>query len=197
MKSLIDNWRTICIKKNFIGIGSTRKVYRMNDRVIKVHLNSLGYHQSRREYEIYNDLIGTEFARLLAPIEYVDKNICLQKYYREVPMHHNQSFDIQKRSGNWSIPRNYEATIKLLDEVYDAFDLKDSSNYGIDERGELVLIDYGMSKKIYESQWVPKVENGEIPQIEFSTCEQCGEKKEIRVYGENDSDIRCVDCGKE
>jgi hypothetical protein len=31
-------------------------------------------------------------------------------------------------------------------------DLKDSGNYGLDDVGNLILIDYGMTKKLYERQ---------------------------------------------
>lgn len=87
--------------------------------------------------------------------------------------------------------------IAVLDQKWDAFDLKDSSNYGLNEHQELILIDYGMSKTLYNQEWIPAVERGEIPQIEIHICNVCRFKKEIRMYGKSDYDMRCISCGKE
>ena len=35
LEELIRNWRTYCIEENFIGIGSSMKVYRAGENVIK------------------------------------------------------------------------------------------------------------------------------------------------------------------
>lgn len=77
-------------------------------------------------------------------------------------------------------------------------DLKDSGNYGLDDVGNLnlILIDYGMTKKLYERQWVPLAESGILPQITFAKCQSGGVEREIRTYGQEDVDIRCVACGK-
>lgn len=46
LANLIENWTIYCTKNNFIGLGSSRKVYRFKEFVIKVHLNHIGYYQS-------------------------------------------------------------------------------------------------------------------------------------------------------
>lgn len=63
--------------------------------------------------------------------------------------------------------------------------------------GKLVFIDYGLSKSVYEMEWVPLAEAGILPQIDFDFCKVCGVEKELRMYGENDLDKRCYSCGKE
>lgn len=84
-----------------------------------------------------------------------------------------------------------------LDQEFDSFDLKDSDNYGLNEQGKLVFIDFGMTKSLYETEWVPLAEVGVLPQIDFDFCTVCGEQKELRMYGEDDGDKRCYSCGKE
>ena len=54
-----------------------------------------------------------------------------------------------------------------------------------------------MTKKLYEKKWVPLAEAGILPQISLEVCQSCGVKKEIRTYGREDADRRCVACGKE
>lgn len=95
------------------------------------------------------------------------------------------------------IPHVYEEVLKLLDKEFDSFDLKDSSNYGLNNSNKLVFIDYGMTKRLYETEWVPLAESGVLPQIYFDFCRVCGIEKELRMYGENDKDKRCYLCGKE
>ncbi len=87
--------------------------------------------------------------------------------------------------------------MELLDKEFDSFDLKDSSNYGLNKEGKLTFIDYGMTKSLYEKQWVPLAESGILPQIDFDHCSVCGKKKELRMYGDSDHDKRCYSCGKE
>lgn len=87
--------------------------------------------------------------------------------------------------------------LHLLDKEFDCFDIKDSSNYGWHSNGHLVLIDYGMTKKLYEESWVPLAESGILPQIDFDHCQICGIKKELRMYGDSDTDKRCYECGKQ
>jgi len=108
-----------------------------------------------------------------------------------------QSFNIRERESFWKFPTHYDECMEILDKKFDSFDLKDSSNYGINEKNELVFIDYGMSKQLYNEQWVPAVERGEVPHIEIHKCDICGIRKEIRIYGEADNDRRCLECGKE
>ncbi len=54
LKDTIQNWKKYCIEENFIGIGSTRKVFKVSDYVVKFHLHSIGCIQSKNELDIYN-----------------------------------------------------------------------------------------------------------------------------------------------
>lgn len=40
---LVKNWTSICVNKNIVGIGSTRKVYRWQNYVLKVPLYEMGH----------------------------------------------------------------------------------------------------------------------------------------------------------
>lgn len=81
LEELIENWKLYCKKGNFVGIGSTRKVYRVSDYVIKVHLHPIGYNQSQNEFEIFTEMANKSLDSLLAQTYYFDDLISIQKYY--------------------------------------------------------------------------------------------------------------------
>jgi len=197
LQEIIRNWEEYCSEENFIGIGSTRKVFKVFDYVVKLHLHSIGLEQSKNELNIYRKMLERELNKLFAPTYYVDEFISIQKYYNPVEMRDNQSFEIDIEKDKNLIPAKYGEVLCLLDKEFDCFDLKDSSNYGLNEQGKLTFIDYGMSKSLYEKQWVPLAEAGILPQIYYDFCSVCGIKKELRMYGDNDNDKRCYKCGKE
>lgn len=197
LKDIIQNWKKYCIEENFIGIGSTRKVFKVSDYVVKFHLHPIGCIQSKNELDIYNVMQKKGLQEMFAQTYYVDKLISIQKYYQPLALRDNQSFEVDFANDNKIIPNNYEEILKLLDKEFDSFDLKDSSNYGLNKEGKLTFIDYGMTKSLYEKQWVPLAESGILPQIDFDYCSVCGKKKELRMYGDFDHDKRCYSCGKE
>ncbi|GGE71113.1 ASC-1-like (ASCH) protein [Priestia taiwanensis] len=197
IEDIASNWRMYCIDRNFIGIGSTRKVYRVGKYVVKIHKHPIGYKQSLNELEIYTWMVEAGLSELFAKTYYVDENITIQQYVEQLELRNNQCFEIDIENDQALLPPHYEEVYRILDEKFDSFDLKDSSNYGLDIHNKLVFIDYGMTKKLYEDEWVPLAESGVLPQMELTTCSECGLEKEIRVYGENDTDKRCYACGKE
>lgn len=197
LQELINHWKGYCNEDNFIGIGSTRKVYRVYDYVVKVHLHRIGYEQSKNEFSIYNKMLEKSLHEMLAVPYYTDESISIQKYYKPIEMRDNQSFEMDIERDKKFLHENYKRVLEILDHEFACFDLKDSSNYGINEQGKLVLIDYGMTKSLYEEQWVPLAEAGILPQIDFDYCRICGIQKELRMYGENDNDKRCYTCGKQ
>ncbi|GAA0339633.1 hypothetical protein GCM10008967_32490 [Bacillus carboniphilus] len=197
LETIMENWNDYCKVENFVGIGSTRKVYRVGDYVVKVYLHPLGYLQSKNELDIYEAMVEKGLQGLFAQTYYVDEYISIQKYYEPLEMRNNQSFEIDMKKDEDLIPEMYEEVLLQLDKEYDCFDLKDSSNYGLNNSRKLVFIDYGMSKKLYEQQWVPLAEAGILPQIDFDYCTSCRFKKELRMYGDHDKDKRCFSCGKE
>ena len=197
LEDIIENWSSYCKDENFVGIGSTRKVYKVSDYVIKVHLHLIGYIQSQNELRIYNAMESNGFAPLLAKTYYVDEFMSIQKYYLPLDLNDNQSYEIDSEVHNHLIPNLFESVLDELDAKFDCFDLKDSSNFELNHKRKLVFTDYGMTKSLYENKWVPLAEEGILPQIYFELCDTCGEKKELRMYGNNDSDKRCFECGKE
>lgn len=196
-EDLIRDWRTYCTEENFIGIGSSRKVYKAGEWVIKVHLHPIGHLQSQNEMAIYNAMKATELDPMFAALLYVDERLAVQQYCTPIKRLNNQSFEIDRKQHSSLFPERYEEALRTLDRKFGGFDLKDSDNYGLNERGKLVFIDYGMSRSLYEKEWVPLAESGVLPQIDFDTCNRCGEKKELRMYGKADRDKRCYSCGKE
>lgn len=197
LNQIINNWKLYCKDESFVGIGSTRKVYRVFDYVIKVHLHSIGYKQSLNEFNIYNAMLEKGLEALFAQTYYVDESISIQKYYSPLDLIDNQSYEIDINQHSNLIPDKYEHVLKVLDQEFDCFDIKDSSNYGLNNAGKLVFTDYGMTKTLYEQEWVPLAEAGILPQIYFDYCSVCGIEKELRMYGEEDEDKRCFECGKE
>lgn len=197
LEQLIQNWSQYCNEGNFVGIGSTRKVYKVSDYVIKVHLHPIGYKQSVNELEIYNSMNEKGLGALLAQTYYVVDYISIQEYYTPLELKSNQSYEINTEEHSHLIPKLFGETLKELDRKFDCFDLKDSSNFGLDSNHKLIFIDYGMTKSLYEESWVPFAEEGILPQIHFDFCDICKMRKELRMYGEDDKDRRCYECGKE
>lgn len=197
LNELIKSWGSYCTEDNFIGIGSTRKVYRTRDYVIKIHMHPIGYKQSLKELELWNYAVANDLTELFARTYYVDELISIQNFYEPVELKNNQSFEIDVKREQDLIPNMYKEVLFLLDKEFDSFDLKDSDNYGLNNKKKLVFIDYGMTKKLYETEWVPLAESGVLPQIHFDFCSVCGLEKELRMYGDHDQDNRCYLCGKE
>ncbi|MGG2054486.1 protein kinase [Lysinibacillus pakistanensis] len=197
LKQIIQSWDQYCRDENFVGIGSTRKVYRVLDYVIKVHLHPIGYKQSKKELEIYTSMVDKGLAQLFAQTYYDDDFISVQKYYKPLELKNNQTYEVKDEENQCLIPNLFDEVLEILDKNFDGFDLEDSSNYGLNNDGKLVFTDYGMTKSLYEKEWVPLAEEGILPQIHFDFCSVCGLEKELRMYGDNDRDKRCYNCGKE
>lgn len=196
IKEVLQKATEITTSQNFIGIGSTRKVYRYKNSVVKKHLHKIGYLQSSKEQEIYSELNLKGMAQYLAPVLYADEKLSIQPFYEPIPLKNGETYNIEFKTDDRSTEELREV-IEEIDKKYDGFDLLDSGNYGLNHNGNLILIDYGMTKKLYENEWVPLATAGILPQIYFESCQVCGQEKELRVYGENDSDRRCLACGKE
>ena len=197
LKELVNNWELYCTEKNYIGIGSTRKVFRVNDYVIKQHLHPLGFKQSLKEIEIYHHIKNIGLSELFAEVYYVNELMSIQRFYKSLELLNNQTYKLNISSENKLIPKQYNEALKLLDKEFDSFDLKDSGNYGLNKKNNIVFIDYGMTKNIYEMEWVPLAEAGILPQIYYEKCSVCEIEKELRIYGEKDKDKRCYTCGKQ
>ncbi|MDQ0177737.1 protein kinase [Bacillus chungangensis] len=193
---IINHLDDLLCEESFIGIGSTRKVYRYKEFVIKKHLHELGYKQSLNEQKIYQTLEAQNLSKHIAPVLYMDQHMIIQPYYKPLDLINNDTYDLDFEKDD-RITNDLKKALSLIDKELDGFDFFDSSNYGSNENGELVLIDYGMTKKLYENMWVPLAEEGILPQIFIEKCQSCGLEKELRIYGEHDTDRRCLACGKE
>lgn len=178
LERLIQNWSQYCKEDNFVGIGSTRKVYKVSDYVIKVHLHPIGCKQSLNELEIYTSMNKKGLDVLLARTYYVDDYISIQKQYKPLELKGNQSYEINAEEHSLFIPNLFGTVLDVLDSEFDCFDLKDSSNFGLDSNHKLTFIDYGMTRRLYEERWVPLAEEGILPQIDFDFCDICKVKKE-------------------
>lgn len=187
---------TVLENAEMIGIGSTRKVFRYGDLVIKTFLHPIGYEQSKNEYAMYKALKALGLEKHIAPILYISEKYTIQPFYEQLPLNNNCSYDIDLEA-DLRLTEDLKAALHVIDKDLDGFDFKDSGNYGLDANGNLILIDYGMTKKLYEEQWVPLAEAGKLPQIRFEVCRVCNIEKELRMYGNDDKDNRCVECGKD
>ena len=180
---------------NMIGIGSTRKVYKYKNYVIKTFLHPLGYKQSMNEKHMYDVLHEKGIAEHIAPVLFLNEHYMVQPLFQPLPLEQECTYDLNLQSDP-RLTKDLSKALQLLDSELDGFDFLDSGNYGLNNQGELVLIDYGMTKTLYEQEWVPLAEAGILPQIYSKMCNSCGIEKDIRLYGEQDTDIRCVACGK-
>lgn len=194
--TLLENVDKLIENAEIIGIGSTRKVFRYEDFVIKTFLHPIGYEQSKNEYEMYKSLEALGLEKYIAPILFISEKYVIQPFYEQLPLDNNCSYDIDLEIDS-RITEDLKTALNVIDKELDGFDFKDSGNYGFNEEGKLILIDYGMTKKLYEEQWVPLAEAGKLPQIRFEACRVCNIEKELRMYGEADKDNRCVACGKD
>ena len=193
---ILNHLDEILTDENFTGIGSTRKAYRYGPFVIKKYLHEIGYLQTKNEAACYRTLQTRGLADHIAPILYFDEDIMIQSYCEQLPLINHCSYDLNLQEDS-RLTADLKEALSVIDKELDGFDFRDSGNYGLDGDGNLLLIDYGMTKELYENRWVPLAEAGVLPQISFETCQACDLEKEIRTYGKEDTDRRCVDCGKE
>ncbi|MGE7912568.1 protein kinase [Lysinibacillus xylanilyticus] len=196
ISTVLENVDELIKNAEMIGIGSTRKVFRYEDFVIKTFLHPIGYAQSKNEYDMYKSLEALGLEKHIAPILYISEKYVIQPFYEQLPLNNNCSYDIDLEMDS-RMTEDLKTALNVIDRELDGFDFEDSGNYGLDKDEKLILIDYGMTKKLYEEQWVPLAEAGTLPQIRFKKCRVCNVEKELRMYGENDTDNRCVDCGKD
>lgn len=196
ISTVLENTAELIKNAKMIGIGSTRKVYRYENFVIKTFLHPIGYAQSKNEYDMYKSLEILGLEKHIAPILFISDKYVVQPFYEQLPLIKNCSYDIDLALDS-RMTDDLKAALYVIDNELDGFDFKDSGNYGLNNEGNLVLIDYGMTKKLYEEQWVPLAEAGKLPQIRFEKCCECNVEKELRMYGETDMDNRCVSCGKD
>ncbi|MER2031067.1 MAG: hypothetical protein ABS903_18045 [Solibacillus sp.] len=68
ISKVVENIEDLLKRAEMIGIGSTRKVYRFEDIVIKTFLHPIGYAQSKNEYEMYKSLEIQGLEKHIAPI---------------------------------------------------------------------------------------------------------------------------------
>jgi len=72
-----DMWGTLC--GNLIGYGASRDVYEcaiMSDYVVKINKSEVlgGVNQNYQEWQTYHNLIGTKWAKYLAPVYFASHN---------------------------------------------------------------------------------------------------------------------------
>lgn len=48
----------------------------------------------------------SKFAPIFAPVFFVNHKISIQKFYEQIPMYDDQSFDIKERTGYWKFSAN-------------------------------------------------------------------------------------------
>jgi len=96
----------------------------------------------------------------------------VQPFFQQLPLEHRGTYDLNFQS-DIRVTKDLTEVLKILDTELGGFDFLDSGNYGLNEQGELVLIDYGMTKTLYEQEWVPLAEAGILPKIYLKVCNRC------------------------
>lgn len=125
ISKVVENIGDLLKQAEMIGIGSTRKVYRFEDIVIKTFLHPIGYVQSKNEYEMYKSLEMQGLDKHIAPILFLSEKYVVQPFYEQLPLHNYCSYDIDLEND----PRMMEdlkTAIEVIDQELDGFDFKDS-----------------------------------------------------------------------
>lgn len=154
IEDLKKEYNSYISEDRFLGIGTTRAVFKINQNmVLKVHLNNLGYLQSKKEYEIYNKMDFEKYNYMLSKQYYFCEKYSICEYAEPLECY-NDASDV------WcgdNIPFIYDECdldelIELLsDEDIMVDDLSLSTNIGISKERKLMFIDYGFTENLYES----------------------------------------------
>ncbi|WP_107841182.1 hypothetical protein [Metasolibacillus meyeri] len=83
---ITQNINQVLRQAQFIGVGSTRKVYRFTNVAIKTFLHPIGYSQSQNELHMYNLLVAQGLADHIAPVLYLDEQYMFQPYFEQLPL---------------------------------------------------------------------------------------------------------------
>lgn len=150
---LKKEYKSYMSEDKFLGIGTTRAVFKINQNIVlKVHLNKLGYLQSKKEYEIYNKMDCEKYKYMLSKQYYVCEEFSVCEYAEPMECY-NDAADVWCRD---NLPFVYdECDVDMLidllaDEGIMIDDLSLSTNIGISKEGKLVFIDYGFTEDLYE-----------------------------------------------
>lgn len=138
--------------ENLIGVGSSRAVYRANDKVIKINLSSIGYLQTKVEGWFAN-LVNEKLNKtgLFNEVEDMNETFSVSKYIKPIS---KEDFDITCSDRfNDSNYYDYEDEAVELARIFDICtdDWLSATNRGLID-GKLTLIDYGMRNAFYLNQ---------------------------------------------
>ena len=150
ISSVLENVDELIKNAEMIGVGSTRKVYRYENLVIKTFLQPIGYTQSKNEYDMYISLEAIGLEKHIAPILFINEKYVIQPFYEQLPLKNHCSYDLDLEADS-RMTEDLKAALHVIDKELDGFDFKDSGNYGLNEVGLLVLIDYGMTKNYMQN----------------------------------------------
>lgn len=147
------NYKDYINKENFIGIGSCRVAYKLNESlVLKIHLNSLGFKQSKMEYEIYHNLKFKNYQDMLTNQIYYCDSFSICEYISPIEKY-SDGCEV------WcceEIPFNYDES--RLDNLFELMsnigisvdDLSNTNNIGISKNNNIVFLDYGFKDNNYD-----------------------------------------------
>lgn len=149
------NFKKYICEDNFVGVGTCRISYKINDNlVLKLHLNEIGYKQSKTEYEIYNNSIFDKYKKMLTKQLYFCKEFSVCEYVEPLESY-SDGGDIWCRD-EMPFKYSYEELddfFKLLqsyDSDFDIDDLSLSNNLGTSKDGWIVFLDYGSKKSDFD-----------------------------------------------
>lgn len=122
IEEVVNKASEIMNSQNFIGIGSTRKVYKYENLVVKKHLHEIGHLQSIKEQEIYSEMNRKGKAQYLASVLHADEKLSIQPFYEPLPLKNGETYNIELETDNRSTTELREV-IEEIDKKYDGFDL--------------------------------------------------------------------------
>lgn len=137
-----------CVDHNLIAVGTTRKVFKMGDYVVKQHISPNGYEQSTKECDFYNALpshLQTWFARPY----YVSPEYAIFEYVKPYEKgldgnyYHTSFKDIISKEKHNNL-ENFlrELELKTKEYAISFAKLITDLNVGV-KRGEIKFVDYG------------------------------------------------------
>ncbi|ALS77269.1 hypothetical protein AUO94_00800 [Planococcus kocurii] len=96
--------------------------------------------QSIKEKEIYKELNRKGKTQFLVPVLHTDEKLSIQPFYEPLPLKRDETYNLELETDN-CLTNELREVIEEIDKKYDGFDLLDSGNYGLNQDGNLILID--------------------------------------------------------
>lgn len=189
----------------FIGKGTFREAYKVQETVIKKNNHFIGEMQSYMELDTYNG-VPEKFKKHFNPVYLVNDDIQVCKYCEPYGDPDLNIWDHERRFFTMNIYDDAEETpmpyIKDFEELeiwlYNrgiAIDeLVKADNFGVTQDNDICFIDYGMTCAMLDT-WEREIDAGNLPFTVEDHCSECGVCKKVTIY--SNEPIICNECKEE